>query len=145
MTDNEKELMPIKQWLTSTNAPKELHDLLCPQPSADVDYNDYIKRTPIHITMAEMIIDELKGGLGNQVYIDALEDHVKALQRTKTPENVRCEDLTNTDVRNAYEGLIIYNLWRRGSDLVEDQPDPKTLGIWIETGATNKKDRGSND
>lgn len=47
-----------------------------------------------------------------------------------------CETCNGDDLKNiidAYEGLIIYNLWRRGSDLVEDQPDPKTLGIWIET------------
>lgn len=162
---------------TVTELTRIRHLISRPRPAADVDYSDYIKRTPIHITMAEMMIDSLKGGLGNQVYIDALEDHIKALttpriedtnvsealesvdkiqtyaeiyddennetlnhfcktirqalQSTKTTENVRCENLKN--IKDAYEGLIIYNLWRRGSDVVEGQPDPKTLGIWIET------------
>lgn len=69
------------------------------EPSADVDYSDYIKRTPINITMAEMMINALNYNLGNQVYRDALEDHIKALQSTKMPENVRCDDLTNTNER----------------------------------------------
>ena len=69
-----------------TILPSEIHKIrqALTQPSADVDYSDYIKRTPIHMTMAEMMIDSLKGRLGNQVYLDALEDHIKALQSTET-------------------------------------------------------------
>lgn len=90
-----------KQYNREKDLDKILKDLgveknTHPQPSEDVDYSDYIKRTPIHITMAEMMIDSLKGGLGNQVYIDALEDHIKALT---TP---RIED---TNVSEALEAL----------------------------------------
>lgn len=94
---------------TVTELTRIRHIISRPQPSADVEYSDYIKRTPIHVTMAEMIINELKGGLGNQVYIDALEDHIKALQSTKSSENVRCDDVTNVDVEELAE-LVFRNV-----------------------------------